>query len=182
MSIPLSASNKAGTCAAILVMSPVILCTPAASSLPVETNVIPVHLGMTVPPWHVRHHISHVGEQFVHHRSLVPLLVSFSLHIHGLGLCFTLLPNNRRLRLTLCANCRRATFRLCCETRLFRVGQVFYPLPLNLGFFRALVAINSFSWRRISASCTLIWPSFSTCCTFTCSNVTCCCITFVCSS
>src|SRR6516164_527945 len=40
MSIPLNASNKAGTCAAIFVISPVILFTPAAPSPPVETTVI----------------------------------------------------------------------------------------------------------------------------------------------
>ena len=39
-SMPLSASKSAGTCAAILAMSPVILFTPAASPLPVETMVI----------------------------------------------------------------------------------------------------------------------------------------------
>ena len=38
MSIPLSASNSAGTCAAILVISPVILFMPAASPFPVETT------------------------------------------------------------------------------------------------------------------------------------------------
>src|ERR1019366_9528125 len=40
ISIPLSASKSAGTCAAMRVMSPVILYAPAASSLPVETIVI----------------------------------------------------------------------------------------------------------------------------------------------
>src|ERR1051326_9556177 len=40
MLMPESASNNAGTCAAILVTSPVILCTPAESPLPVETTVI----------------------------------------------------------------------------------------------------------------------------------------------
>src|SRR5260370_35613370 len=38
--MPLRASNNAGTCAAILVMSPVILFTPALLSLPVDTMVI----------------------------------------------------------------------------------------------------------------------------------------------
>src|SRR5215472_15152388 len=38
--MPLSASNSAGTCAAILVMSPVTLFMPAESPLPVETMVI----------------------------------------------------------------------------------------------------------------------------------------------
>src|SRR6202011_6413768 len=37
--MPESASNSAGTCAAILVMSPVSLYAPAASPLPVETIV-----------------------------------------------------------------------------------------------------------------------------------------------
>src|SRR5438067_4523164 len=38
--IPLNASKSAGTCAAILAMSPVILCAPAASPSPVDTMVI----------------------------------------------------------------------------------------------------------------------------------------------
>ena len=38
--MPESVSNSAGTCAAILVMSPVILFMPAASPFPVETMVI----------------------------------------------------------------------------------------------------------------------------------------------
>src|SRR5205085_11872646 len=38
--MPLSASKSAGTCAAILAMSPVILCAPAASPSPVDTIVI----------------------------------------------------------------------------------------------------------------------------------------------
>src|SRR5271157_1633933 len=38
--MPESVSNSAGTCAAILVMSPVILFIPAASPLPVDTMVI----------------------------------------------------------------------------------------------------------------------------------------------
>src|SRR5579864_3318269 len=38
--MPESVSNSAGTCAAILVMSPVILFIPEASPLPVETMVI----------------------------------------------------------------------------------------------------------------------------------------------
>src|ERR1019366_4628190 len=38
--MPERASNSAGTCAAISVMSPVILCMPAEEPLPVETMVI----------------------------------------------------------------------------------------------------------------------------------------------
>ena len=38
--MPESASNSAGTCAAISVMSPVILCIPVEPPLPVETIVI----------------------------------------------------------------------------------------------------------------------------------------------
>src|ERR1043166_2575010 len=38
--IPDSASNSAGTCAAIAVMSPVILCAPAVLASPVDTTVI----------------------------------------------------------------------------------------------------------------------------------------------
>src|ERR1035441_4883402 len=38
--MPESASNNAGTCAAMVVMSPVILFIPAVSPLPVETMVI----------------------------------------------------------------------------------------------------------------------------------------------
>src|SRR5271165_6782411 len=38
--MPESASNSAGTCAAMVVMSPVILFIPAVSPLPVETMVI----------------------------------------------------------------------------------------------------------------------------------------------
>src|SRR5207253_3230363 len=38
-----------------------------------------------------------------------------------------------------------------------------------------MVEISSFSWRKISASWTLICCSFSICCTFTCSVTTCCC-------
>ena len=48
----------------------------------------------------------------------------------------------------------------------------------SISAFFSTFAISSFSWRRISASCTFTSPSFSTWRMRTASVITCCCITF----
>src|SRR5437660_4143604 len=102
MFMPVSVSNNAGTWAAILVMSPVILFNPAASPLPVETTVIlsTFATGLANAP----HYLRQAGEQLVNHCGLVVLLISLGFDVHGLGFRFTFLENDLGLCLALRTN------------------------------------------------------------------------------
>ena len=92
--IPESASKSAGTCAAIFVMSPVILCTPAASPSPVETMVI---LSTLLQRRRERaHDLGQAGDQLVDDGGLVVLLERLGLDVHGPGFGVAFLEDDVR--------------------------------------------------------------------------------------
>ena len=120
--MPLSASKSAGTWAAIFVMSPVILLTPAAPLVACRHDGDFVHFGKRLG--HGANHIGHVGEQLVHHRGLVPSLVGFGFHVHGLGFGLALLEDDGGFSFTLRANGCSASLGFSGQTCLLGLGEI----------------------------------------------------------
>src|SRR5207248_192171 len=88
MLMPEKASNSAGTCAAILAISPVILLAPAAPSLPVETIVFRQRLDALTLDFRLFQHgcdqllLVTLNLRFLH---LDLLLFLDLLHLHSFG-------------------------------------------------------------------------------------------------
>jgi len=92
ISMPESASKRAGICAAILAMSPVILFAPAASP-PVETIVIrsTFDSGSDI----ARTTSGMFRDEAIDHRGLVPVLIGLGFHVHRFGFRLALLKDDR---------------------------------------------------------------------------------------
>ena len=141
--MPESVSNKAGICAAICAMSPVILFMPAACPSPVETMVIlsmfckrrgqrPCDLGQT-------------GYELVHNRGLVPFLVRFGAHVHGFCFRFTFLENDLGFGFALRAGGGRAALRPRLPPCARSPSAVISIRLRSISARFKTVAINSFS-------------------------------------
>src|SRR6185503_13828515 len=174
--VPESASNSAGTCAAISVMSPVSLCMPLELPLPVETMVIlstllsgaamacmisgseVSSLSMTAA-WLYSWNAS--AFTFIARASASPFLKMMSASA------------SPRMRVA------DAAPSASIDRRLFSASASTEMRCRSTSACFSTVAISSFSRRTISASCTLICCSRSICCTRTASATTCCCITLV---
>jgi len=83
MSIPLSASNSAGTCPQSAFMSPVILVPRRQHRITRGHDRDVIHLAQAARPWRAPH--LPCGQQLVHHRGLVPFLVASALRSCCLG-------------------------------------------------------------------------------------------------
>ena len=90
--MPESVSNSAGTCAAISVMSPVILCMPADCAVAGGDDRDLVDVGQR--RGQRAHDFRHAGDQLVDDRRLVVFLVRLGLHVHRLGFGFALLEDD----------------------------------------------------------------------------------------
>ena len=132
--MPESVSNSAGTCAAILVMSPVILFIPAASPLPVETIVILSTLASGLAS--ARTTSGMPVMQLVDHGGLVVFLEGFGLHVHGFGLGFAFLEDDLGFGFALLADRRSVAFGFGHQALLFGVRQSLDALTLDLGLLQ----------------------------------------------
>ncbi len=126
MLMPESASNSAGTCAAISAMSPVILLTPAECPLPVETMVILSTFASGCR--HGADNFRQAGDQLVDHGCLVVFLISLSLDVHGLGFGFTFLEDDVGFSFTLHAGGAGAAFSFGDQALLLAIGNVQHAL------------------------------------------------------
>ena len=129
--MPLSVSNNAGTCAAIFVMSPVILFIPAASPLPVETIVILSTLASGAA-----RAFTISGRPLISlstDRSLVVLLIGRGFYVHGFGLGFAFLEDDFGLGFSLSTNRRSAALSFRDQALLLGRSERFDTLTLDLG-------------------------------------------------
>ena len=129
--MPESVSNSAGICAAILVMSPVILFIPEASPSPVDTIVILSTLASGAASALTISGIP--GNQLVDDGRLVVFLISLGLHVHRLGFGLALLEDDVGLGFTLRANRGRLAFSFCDQALFLGRGQRLNALALDLG-------------------------------------------------
>ncbi len=132
--MPESVSNSAGICAAICVMSPVILCMPAESPLPVETMVILSTFASGAA--RARTTSGSPVMQLVDHRGLVPFLIGLGLHVHGLGFGFAFLQDDFGFGFTLRADGGGVAFGFGGEPHLLGARQRFDAAALDFGLLR----------------------------------------------
>src|SRR5439155_7917641 len=88
-----------------------------------------VHVGQRLG--HGPHHFGHVGDELIHHCSLVPPLVRFGFHVHGLGFSLAFLEDDLGFSFTLHANGLSLAFSLGDLALLLGFRDVQDPLLLD---------------------------------------------------
>ena len=132
--MPESVSNSAGTCAAILVMSPVILFMPGGIAVAGGNDGDLVDVGQR--RGQRAHHFRHAGDQLVDDRRLVVFLVGLGLHVHGLGFGFALLEDDLGFGFALRADGGGVTFGFRDQALLLGLGQRLDALALDFGLLQ----------------------------------------------
>ncbi len=97
--MPDSDSNRAGNWAAILVISPVILCMPAVPDIACRDDGDLVDIGQRRSE--SADHFGQAGDEFIDHGGLVPFLIGFRFHVHRLCFGFTFAENDIGVGFTL---------------------------------------------------------------------------------